>query len=86
MKNGPKRIECQEDNDFMTAFDKMMEDTSKARNSESLKVPQFDVSVPVNLKGSKKKFGKLSRNLGDFTGFCCVITEKYIFFFKYFRP
>lgn len=58
MKTGPKRIECQEDDDFMTAFDKMLEDTSKARNNESIKVPQFDVPVPVNIKGSKKKFGK----------------------------
>jgi regulator of nonsense transcripts 2 len=53
-----KRVECQEDDDFMAAFDKMLEDTSKARNNESIKVPQFDVPVPVNLKGSKKKFGK----------------------------
>lgn len=59
MKNGPKHIDCQEDDDFMAAFDKMIEDTSKARNNESIKVPQFDVPVPVNIKGSKKKFGKL---------------------------
>ena len=57
MKNGLKHIECQEDTDFMSAFDKMMEDTFKARNNESIKVPQFEVSVPINLK--KKKFGML---------------------------
>ncbi|XP_052213550.1 regulator of nonsense transcripts 2-like isoform X2 [Dreissena polymorpha] len=56
LKNLPKRIECQEDDDFMAAFDKMVEDTSKARNNESLKVPQFDVPVPVNVKTTKKKF------------------------------
>lgn len=58
MKSNKRHIECQEDEDFMAAFDKMLEDTSKARNNESIKVPQFDVPVPVNLKGSKKKFGK----------------------------
>ena len=41
----------------MAALDKMVEDTSKARNNESLKVPQFDVPVPVNVKTTKKKFG-----------------------------
>ncbi|XP_052781372.1 regulator of nonsense transcripts 2-like isoform X2 [Mya arenaria] len=56
LKSLPKRIECPEDDDFMAAFDKMIEDTSKARNNESIKVPQFDVPVPVNMKGSKKKF------------------------------
>ncbi|XP_060600449.1 regulator of nonsense transcripts 2-like, partial [Ruditapes philippinarum] len=56
VKSNMKRVECQEDDDFMAAFDKMLEDTSKARNNESIKVPQFDVPVPVNLKGSKKKF------------------------------
>lgn len=56
VKSNVKRIECQEDDDFMAAFDKMLEDMSKARNNESIKVPQFDVPVPVNLKGSKKKF------------------------------
>ena len=57
LKNGPKHVDCAEDEDFMAAFDKMIEDTSKARNSESIKVPQFDVPVPVGLKGVKKKFG-----------------------------
>ncbi|WAR26387.1 RENT2-like protein [Mya arenaria] len=60
LKSLPKRIECPEDDDFMAAFDKMIEDTSKARNNESIKVPQFDVPVPVNMKGSKKKFEMLA--------------------------
>ena len=60
LKSLPKRIECQEDDDFMAAFDKMIEDTSKARNNESIKVPQFDVPVPVNMK-AKKKFGMCCR-------------------------
>ena len=32
----------------------------QARTNESLKVPQLDIAVPVNIKGSKvKKFGRL---------------------------
>ncbi|KAK3612029.1 hypothetical protein CHS0354_021705 [Potamilus streckersoni] len=53
LTGGPKHVKCQEDEDFMTSFDKMIEDTIKARNQESLKVPQLDIAVPVHLKKNK---------------------------------
>ena len=122
MKGGPKHIKCSEDEDFMTAFDKMMTENiqvglmyimwlyvhfvilpqneltpingivymyctcsaifvqysvnksmsffNQARTNESLKVPQLDIAVPMNLKDKNKKTGqdetsqnKLNRNL-----------------------
>ena len=43
----------------------------QARTYESLKVPQLDIAVPVNLKTSKlKKFGKLQ--LGKQKGHSCL--------------
>lgn len=76
LKNGPKHVECVEDDDFMAAFDKMIEDTSKARNSESIKVPQFDVPVPVGLKGVKKKFELNPEPVVDSTIKFTLITKK----------
>lgn len=55
MKGGPKHIKCSEDEDFMTAFDKMMTENIQARTNESLKVPQLDIAVPMNLKDKSKK-------------------------------
>ncbi|XP_061195542.1 regulator of nonsense transcripts 2-like [Saccostrea echinata] len=55
MKGGPKHIKCTEDEDFMTAFDKMMSENIQARTNESLKVPQLDIAVPMNLKDKNKK-------------------------------
>ncbi|XP_064604775.1 regulator of nonsense transcripts 2-like isoform X2 [Liolophura sinensis] len=56
LSGGPKYVNCSEDNDFMAAFDKMMVDNIQARNSESLKVPQLDIAVPMHLRGQKKTY------------------------------
>ncbi|XP_071961519.1 regulator of nonsense transcripts 2-like [Antedon mediterranea] len=49
-------INCQEDEDFTSAFDKMMAETNQHRNNEVIKVPQFDVSVPMHMKRNPKSF------------------------------
>ncbi|KAK7464560.1 hypothetical protein BaRGS_00037895 [Batillaria attramentaria] len=51
----PKVIACPEDDDFMTAFDKMMAENIQMRTQESLKVPQLDIAVPMHLRGKNKK-------------------------------
>jgi regulator of nonsense transcripts 2 len=50
-----KAPECQEDLDFMAAFDRMVSDNIQDRMKESVKVPQHDIVVPVNVKGSSTK-------------------------------
>ncbi|XP_041348866.1 regulator of nonsense transcripts 2-like isoform X2 [Gigantopelta aegis] len=57
LTGGPKRAQCQEDDDFMAAFDKMMSENIQARTQESLKVPPLDIAVPMHLKGKNKKAG-----------------------------
>ncbi|XP_077976967.1 regulator of nonsense transcripts 2-like isoform X2 [Glandiceps talaboti] len=59
LTGGPKHIKCDEDEDFLTAFDKLMAENLQQRNNENIKVPQLDVSVPVNLKSKKKTFDQL---------------------------
>lgn len=55
LTGGPKHIKCTEDEDFLSAFDKMMADNLQARSQESLKVPQLDIAVPMHLRGQVRK-------------------------------
>uniref|UniRef100_UPI00358E2643 regulator of nonsense transcripts 2 isoform X2 n=1 Tax=Myxine glutinosa TaxID=7769 RepID=UPI00358E2643 len=50
-----KPIACMEDDEFVTAFDKMMVDNIQQRGSEAVKVHQLDVPIPVSLKSVLKK-------------------------------
>ncbi|XP_070557491.1 regulator of nonsense transcripts 2-like isoform X2 [Ptychodera flava] len=59
LTGGPKHITCEEDDDFLAAFDKIMVENLQQRSSEIIKVPQLDVSVPVNVKAKKKTFDQL---------------------------
>lgn len=55
MTGGPKLIQCTEDDDFMTEFDKMLQDNFQARQNESVKVPQVDIAVPMHMRGQQKQ-------------------------------
>ncbi|XP_036368923.1 regulator of nonsense transcripts 2 isoform X3 [Octopus sinensis] len=55
LTGGPKHIKCTEDEDFLSAFDRMMADNLQARSQESLKVPQLDIAVPMHLRGQVRK-------------------------------
>ncbi|GIY54489.1 regulator of nonsense transcripts 2 [Caerostris extrusa] len=46
--------QCPEDDDFMTAFDKMLSDSILHRNQESVK-PQLDIVIPMNIKNATTK-------------------------------
>lgn len=59
----PKHISCQEDEDFMTAFDKMLSESILHRSQDSIK-PQSDIVIPMNIKGGTgKKSGGILLNL-----------------------
>ncbi|XP_030827970.1 regulator of nonsense transcripts 2 [Strongylocentrotus purpuratus] len=47
---GPKLLECDEDEDFTAAFDKMLSENIQQRNAESMKVTQLDIGVPLHIK------------------------------------
>ncbi|KAG1674544.1 Regulator of nonsense transcripts 2 [Nymphon striatum] len=53
LPGGPKHIQCAEDEDFMTAFDKMLAENIQQRNQEPAKA-QVDISVPMHVRTSKK--------------------------------
>jgi regulator of nonsense transcripts 2 len=59
LTNGPKRIDCTEDDDFMTAFDKMISESIQHRSQEMVKPPQTDITVPLHVKSTLKKSNAL---------------------------
>ncbi|XP_064473011.1 regulator of nonsense transcripts 2-like isoform X2 [Ornithodoros turicata] len=50
----PKHIVCTEDEDFMTAFDKMLSESLLHRNQEAVK-PQADIVIPMSIRGGTQK-------------------------------
>ena len=50
---GPKLVQCDEDTDFLNEFQKLIVDDYQSRRTENVKVPSFDVAVPMQL-GKKK--------------------------------
>lgn len=51
---GLKRVACAEDDEFISAFDKMMVENMQQRSSEAVKVHQLDVAIPLGLRGQVK--------------------------------
>lgn len=52
---GPKRVDCPEDEDFLSALDKMVSENIQERMKEPVKAGNVDISVPVVLKSNVKK-------------------------------
>ncbi|CAB0039926.1 unnamed protein product [Trichogramma brassicae] len=55
----PKLVSCQEDDDFLSALDKMVSDNIQDRMRETAKPQQVDISVPLNVKNTKKTYEQL---------------------------
>ncbi|XP_071816904.1 regulator of nonsense transcripts 2-like isoform X3 [Apostichopus japonicus] len=54
IKGAPKLINCEEDDDFSSEYEKLMAETYQ-RTVETSKVPQLDIGVPVLHKPTPKK-------------------------------
>lgn len=57
--SGPKRMDCPEDDDFLSALDKMVSENIQERMREPVKAGNVDISVPVVLKSNKKTYEQL---------------------------
>lgn len=55
VKVNVKHVDCEEDNDFMSAFDRMMADSILERVNSISRHGQLDISVPVHVKTTTKK-------------------------------
>ncbi|XP_060521085.1 regulator of nonsense transcripts 2 isoform X2 [Cylas formicarius] len=52
---GPRKVECPEDDEFLSALDKMVSENIQERMREPVKTGNVDISVPVVLKSNVKK-------------------------------
>lgn len=52
---GPKKVDCPEDEDFLSALDKMVSENIQERMKEPVKAGNLDISVPVVLKSNVKR-------------------------------
>ena len=59
LKEGPKFIESADDQDFCSAFDKMMSDSFQGRLTEAMKATAVDIAIPMHLKGMNASFVSL---------------------------
>lgn len=59
LPSGPKKVECPEDEDFLSALDKMVSENIQERIREPVKTGNVDISVPTILKSSKKTYDQL---------------------------
>lgn len=48
----PKRVHCPEDDDFLSALDKMVSDNIQDRMRDAVKPQQVDISVPLHVKSN----------------------------------
>lgn len=62
---GPRRMSCPEDDDFMSALDKMVSDNIQDRMRDSVKPQQIDISVPLHVKSTKKTYEQLQERPSD---------------------
>ena len=67
LPSGPKRVSCPEDDDFLSALDKMVSDNIQDRMRDSVKPQQVDISVPLHVKSTKKTYEQLQEGPADNT-------------------
>ncbi|XP_012286049.1 regulator of nonsense transcripts 2 [Orussus abietinus] len=67
LPSGPKRVNCPEDDDFLSALDKMVSDNIQDRMRDSVKSQQVDISVPLHVKSTKKTYEQLQEGPSDNT-------------------
>ncbi|XP_020710978.2 regulator of nonsense transcripts 2 isoform X2 [Athalia rosae] len=63
----PRRVACPEDDDFLSALDKMVSDNIQDRMRDSVKPQQVDISVPLHVKSTKKTYEQLCEGPSDST-------------------
>jgi Up-frameshift suppressor 2. len=64
LPQGPTHVECPEDDDFLSAFDRMVSDNIQDRMRETVKPQQVDISVPLHIKSNAKKtYGIVQYNM-----------------------
>ncbi|KAK0162145.1 hypothetical protein PV327_008507 [Microctonus hyperodae] len=67
LPSGPKRVCCPEDDDFLSALDKIVSDNIQDRMRDNVKPQHVDISVPIHVKSTKKTYEQLQESPSDNT-------------------
>lgn len=59
LSSGPRKVVCPEDDEFLSALDKMVSENIQERMRETVKPSNVDISVPVVLRSNKKTYDQL---------------------------
>ena len=80
--NAPKLIKCEEDDEFVNMFDKMMNETLNENKATVPRSQQMDIVAPVHLRQHKKPFSKFTKicNLWLFFIELALLAEKVDYF------
>ncbi|XP_058806384.1 regulator of nonsense transcripts 2 [Phymastichus coffea] len=65
LPSAPKRVHCPEDDDFLSALDKMVSDNIQDRMRDAVKPQHVDISVPLHVKSTKKTYEQLQEGPPD---------------------
>ncbi|KAJ8678900.1 hypothetical protein QAD02_014687 [Eretmocerus hayati] len=65
LPSGPRHVNCPEDDDFLSALDKMVSDNIQDRMRDAVKPQQVDISVPLHVKSTKKTYEQLQEGPPD---------------------
>lgn len=91
--SAPKYITCEEDDDFVAMFDKMLNDNiTESRLAAVPKAQQVGLTVPTHFKQTKKTYGKLelnnsySRRLGNSDKIIATLLNNHTSFVVIPRP
>lgn len=57
--SGPRKVECPEDQEFLSALDKMVSENIQERIREPVKAGNVDISVPMVVRSNKKTYEQL---------------------------
>ena len=47
----PKHYECQEDDEFVREFERVLGESLTSRLNDKVKAPNVDIAIPMNLRG-----------------------------------
>lgn len=79
---GPKKVDCPEDIEFLSALDKMVSENIQERMKEPVKAGNVDISVPVVMKSNMKKTYEQLQVISNIFLFICSLNLQNLYILK----
>lgn len=81
--SGPRKVDCPEDDEFLSALDKMVSENIQERMRETVKATNIDISVPIVVRSNKKTYDQLQVSSVSiiYDGKCITLNEYEMVYF-----